>query len=313
MLLQKSYTSPLQEAYLEDNNGVDKELMNEWDLFLYESQVEHLKNVQTRPLTSYLYNMLDYTVLENKGDEHNYSLLKELMIGGGLYLLLTNNLPFHTTINQNLYNYINHEITYPTFYQAFNKFEVPLDYYTRSTIENNAKEYAINESKFQQSYLEHCITYIKNQDITIDSRQYLKQIRKNPMIARSTCISNALKSGSLTGGIRRPRMNMKLTVTDMVQHMKNVAEYEAVTYANARAVILGKNEIYKTKTWVWSHKAHTRHSNMSGNTVPVNDPFYVVNEKTGEACNLMFPRDYARDLSGANTVNCGCSVKYNRS
>ena len=95
--------------------------------------------------------------------------------------------------------------------------------------------------------------------------------------------------------------------------MKNVAEYEAVTYANARAVILGKNEIYKTKTWVWSHKAHTRHSNMSGNTVPVNDPFYVVNEKTGEACNLMFPRDYARDLSGANTVNCGCSVKYNRS
>jgi hypothetical protein len=105
-------------------------------------------------------------------------------------------------------------------------------------------------------------------------------------------------------------MDMNYIVNNIKGYVDKTSEFESVIYANANTLHQVGERAYGEKVWLWSGKKRTRHRGMDGVTVPVNDPFIVTNEMTGETCELMYPRDYARDPSGANTVNCGCDVIY---
>lgn len=299
----KSYIF-LQEAYSEDNN----DLANEWDLFLYESMVEHTFKPDHKPLLIFLLSMMDSHILTEVADDVSQEDVAKL--GKTTESFYVNGLPRNETIQQILYNHYFHDIARPWYNVNYHDPYIPLDFETRAVIENGAKLHALNESVIAYDYFNKCKEYVADQNIRIDGKEYVKEVAKNPVQRRITPISNTIKSGNLQGDNKKPHIDLDLHVKDSFVYLHNLSEFEAKVYANSRSNILGHDEPYSHKTWIWSRKQRTRHSFMEGQTVRINEPFQVVNERTGEMSNLMFPRDYARDGSGANTINCGCDVSY---
>ncbi len=294
----------LQEAYSEGSN----EYANDWDLFLYESMVEHSYKPDHKPLLILLFAMFDAHVLTELGDEVSSKSLSKL--DKNTQYFYRNGLPRNDTIQQTMYNNIYYKMAHPWYKIHFGDPFIPNDYETRSVIDQHSKAHSIEEANYAFRYLMRCMDYVSEQNVTLDSDKYIKEITKNHEKRRSTPISNNIKNGELSGGKQKPLLDLDLHIKDSFTYLHNVSEFEAKVYANSRAFILGHKEPYSHKTWIWSRKQKTRHSFMEGQTVPINEPFQVVNERTGEMSNLMFPRDYARDSSGANTINCGCDVHY---
>ena len=294
----------LQEAYSEDNS----DLANEWDLFLYESMVEHSLKPDYKPLVVLLTSMFDAYALNEIGDDVSEKDLSKL--NKDTQRFYTNGLPRDETFKQMLYNHYYFDIARPHYNVNFHDPYIPRDYDTRAVIDKSSKEHSINEANITYDYFNKCKNYIAEQNVKINSKDYIKDVVKNPQKRRITSISNTIKNGSLTGGKNKPIIDLDLHIKDSFVYLHNVSEFEAKIYANSRHYILGQQEPYSHKTWLWSHNQRTRHSFMEGQTVPINEPFTVINEVTGEMSNLMFPRDYARDGSGSNTINCGCDVHY---
>ena len=295
----------LQEAY--SGNSINQ--VNDYDLFLYESMVEHKFNPDYKPSAFILACMLDALILDELGDVRlDMSEVKK--VSPTLALYYEHGLPSQESFDNRLYNNIYYQISSPLYHSNFSDPYIPNNYNTRSVIENNAKQHAINETGITRKYFNNCVEYVRGQDVVINGRDYLEEIRKNPVRQRTSVIKDTIKGGELKGGNKKPRMDLNLHFKDTFQYLYNVSEFEAKVYANALQHSMGKKEPYSYKTWIWSHKVKTRHKFMHGQTVPINEPFLVTNERTGEMSNLMYPRDYARDVTGANTINCGCEVNY---
>lgn len=69
------------------------------------------------------------------------------------------------------------------------------------------------------------------------------------------------------------------------------------------------NPLYTEKYWIWSQAEDTRHSEMDGETVFIDEMFVVTNEVTGEEDEGRFPRDYD-NMSPSNAYNCLCDIGY---
>lgn len=229
--------------------------------------------------------------------------------------MLKKGLPRYDTIQNNLYNYNYDGITYPLYRRiALNEPFLTNNYELRRFVEQRAKFNAINEAKLQLRSLETQFLYLKElqKNTRINPKKYIRAINRNPFQDRNKLLDKTLISGSLKTNIRRPAMNYYTRTNNTVKHIRNQATYEVKEYSNDIASNYGMEKPYPTKTWLWSGKANTRHRFMEGQTVPFNDLFRVVNERTGEKCELRFPRDYLNDPTGANTVNCRCNIQYNK-
>lgn len=307
MQRQRNYTF-LQEAYSEDKRD---DQANEWDLFLYESMIEHSYRPDSTALILLGLALLDAVILDNIGDSVKDSDKRKLSKTAQLYM--DNGIPRDNTIQQSIYNQMYYHLALPYYKTHYTDKYIPPDYETRNVIEQASKNQALNETFHAMNYLNQCREYVDKQNVQLDSHQYIQEVSKNPYTQRLTPISNSIKNGTLDGGTHKPRLDFNLHIEDTEIYLKNVSKFESKIYANSRHYILGQEIPYSHKTWLWSHKQRTRHSFMEGQTVPINDPFVVTNERTGEVSNLMFPRDYARDGNGANTINCGCDVHYHNS
>ena len=300
----KNYIS-LQEAYSEDNS----DLVNEWDYFLYESMVEHSFKPDYKPLAALLVALFDGYVLNELADDVTEKDLSKL--NKDTQRAYHDGLPRDETLQQLLYNNYYFSIARPHYNSNFiHDPYVPNDYETRAIIDKNSKQHAINEAGLAFDYFDKSRKYVSEQDVKINASDYVKEIKQNPQKRRSAAISSATKSGELSGGNKQPLLDLDLHIKDSFVYLHNVSEFEAKVYANSRYGILGQKEPYSHKTWVWSRHQNTRHSFMDGQTVRINEPFQVLNERNGEMSNLMFPRDYARDGTGSNTINCYCEVEY---
>lgn len=301
------------ETYLDDNTNINT--LKPEDIQKYEDISKIILVTRGSDLKTFLYSLIDYAVIYNLFTTDNYDEFKEDLPYYLTYLFLSGNKPQPQTIQQNLYDYNYNQVTLPFFEQMFNDPYFPDSYYKQKILTNFAKQTAIQESNMQKEYLDLCEKYITQlpQHITINEKQYIQNIKKNPQIARQLAIQQSLKTGKLPiiHG-KKPRMDMNTLINDTTRYIEQLAEYESVKYANESNKALGKQPPYATKTWVWSGKKETRHRGMEGQTVPVNEPFIVTNERNGDTVHLMFPRDYARDYSGSNTVNCACSVIYGK-
>lgn len=282
--------------------------MDSWDLFRYESMIEHNTTPQIQPLVNFENLLLDYLIIKALTNKIDYNNLKHK--NKTLYTFFSKGSPNQSTIQQNLYNYNYNEICKPYYTLAFNDKYIPNDYNTRSVVENSAKLYAMNEAQIQFDYLKKCETFLNQQTATINQNKYLNEVIKHPNKQRTSIILNSLEKGSSLSTKGRPLMDFYRFAEGTSRYIKNTSEFQSVLYANARQKILGRLPPYLYKHWIWSGKVVTRHKFMHGQTVPVNEPFIVTNERNGETCTLMYPRDYANDSTGSNTNNCGCSVTY---
>ena len=198
MLRQKNNIF-LQGLYSEDEvSEKDKlRLVDSWDLFRYESMVEHNTTPQTQPLVNYENLLLDFLVIKALSNKIDYNNIKRK--NRTLYNFFTKGSPNQSTIQQSLYNYNYNEICKPCFTLAFNDKYIPNDYNTRSVVENNAKLYAMNEAQIHFDYLKKCENYLNQQSATINQKKYLNEVIRNPNKQRTSIILNCLdKNSSLT-------------------------------------------------------------------------------------------------------------------
>ena len=263
-------------------------------------------------LIDFLYSMIDFQILYYLGDKLDMEVIKNTVP----YRLTTNFLkvgvPSDDTILQKLYNYVYYEIVYPLFIKHYYADpNIPNNYNTRSVVTQSSKTYSVNESKIFFNLLKNSLNYVTSISnyVKIDSNKYLKTIKENPTISRYQAIKKTMNNESLPKNKKVPTMNFQQYVDNSISYVDTAGEFESVIYANAISG-MWKPKPYQVKSWIWSGKKKTRHRGMDGVTVDVNDPFIVVNEMTGETAQLMFPRDYARDITGANTSNCGCDVLF---
>lgn len=262
----------------------------------------------------FLYGLLDYQVLDSLGYELPLELLYDVLPYSITNELLRTGIPTEQTLQQKLYEYIYYEITYPYFVRNFNDPHYPMDYNTRRAIEQGARDYARNETQLFYNYLTDALGFIEDTGANADvnTSKYVETVNNNPTIPRLTAIRDNVTDGQLPtqNNGRRPRMDMVELVDDAKAYIDKASENESIQYANLLSIYHLGQPAYYGKEWIWSGKKKTRHRGMDGIQVLVDEPFPVVNERTGEACDLMFPRDYARDPTGANTSNCGCDVMY---
>lgn len=263
-------------------------------------------------LVDFLYSLMDFQILYLLGDDINLEYVREKVPYYLTVNFLKYGVPADDTILQKLYNYVYYEIVYPLFLKNYYADpHIPNDYTTRSVVTQSSKIYSDSERNIFFNLLKNGFDYITSISsyTKIDSLMYLSLINENPTISRYQAIKQTMLNESLPYFNKVPNMNFKEYVTNSINYIDTASEFESIVYANA---INGtwKPRPYSRKTWIWSGKKKTRHRGMDGVTVNVNDPFIVTNEMTGETAQLMFPRDYARDTTGANTVNCGCDILY---
>ena len=100
---------------------------------------------------------------------------------------------------------------------------------------------------------------------------------------------------------------------DLERYKTHRLDYETARMENRQAEREGYDRVNVTKTWIWSQLERTRHSEMDGETVDLNEPFEVVNEVNGDVDYLMFPSDVSRDHNNcSNICNCQCTYEINQ-
>lgn len=280
--------------------------VNDFDLFLYESMVEHQFKPDFNSTAFVTLAMLDALVLSELAETD----FDKKSLNDTTRFYYDKGLPSTEHLKTRLYNNIYYNISSPLYHSNFIDPYIPNSYEVRSIVESSAKAHAINEAELAFNYMNTCFDYVKQQDVVIDAKSYITGVKNSPSKQRLSILNNSVKTGELTGGKHKPKLDLNVHFKDSFRYLHQASRFEAKVYANALAHGLGKDLPYSHKTWHWSHKVKTRHKFMEGQTVPINEPFVVTNERTGEMSFLMFPRDYARDISGANTSNCGCDVSY---
>ena len=97
---------------------------------------------------------------------------------------------------------------------------------------------------------------------------------------------------------------LEQSLKNQQRSIENRADY----HYNSNLLDGNGDKVYTHKTWVWSGAENTRHSGMDNVTIPIDEPFVVVNEVSGDIDYLMYPCD--DNGSPSNTYNCLCDIVY---
>lgn len=150
------------------------------------------------------------------------------------------------------------------------------------------------------------------QQASVDITKYNAQANKlSGTVSRQTILERSLTDGKMYNGRELSYKQLNNLSKDLEQFKQTQIEDQLWNDANQEALRNGLDPIKTHKTWIWSNLEKTRHAGMDGETVPIDELFLVVNDVTGEADSLRFPRDIENDSNGcSNICNCGCDVEY---
>jgi len=139
----------------------------------------------------------------------------------------------------------------------------------------------------------------------VDIKTYQNIINRMPSVNRFNALKLSVDKGyNLETGERFKDIDK--TIEGLQKYSEKRSEFDKVQAINE------ENTLYITKTWLWSQLEITRHEDMDGETVPVDEPFEVVNSQNGDTDYLMFPRDIENDSNNcSNICSCECGISYN--
>lgn len=238
-------------------------------------------------IQSYNNNLIDKLVI---GDYDDLSIFDETII---LAILLKINKPqtwndYQKVINSNL-------TSDSQTYKVLSKY--------------NANK--INEvvSKAETERVIKNITFVNNalKNANFDIDKYKQFIQKTPpSTSRYEILKRTLIEGEIPTSRQLAYRQLDNLSKALEKYKSNAIDYQKALDENTEAIDKGRGLIHTHKVWIWSRLPNTRHSSNSGQTVPINSPFAVVNDKYKFVDHLMFPCDIPNDKSGTNTPNCGC-------
>lgn len=177
---------------------------------------------------------------------------------------------------------------------------------------NNIVEAEIERINRNLDYVEQVM-----RNYNISTKEYTKLVKDKPYVNRQKILTTlARRSNELlvSEGLNIPSnvfsyRDLETTATSLLRQSQMTAGYEEANSINEEAVNNGKSPVYTHKKWVWTGAgATTRHESNNMQTVPVDEPFIVVNDKTLEIDEMMYPCDPAG--SPGNSYICYCEVDY---
>ncbi|MGL6298663.1 MAG: hypothetical protein ACRC1M_05780 [Methanobacteriaceae archaeon] len=145
--------------------------------------------------------------------------------------------------------------------------------------------------------------------VDIDQFNKLANTRLGPDV--NEAFKASVKSGWSMDSTQLSYKQIENLNSQLVHYGNQLATLEDAQAMNAIAEEQGLDLIYPTKTWQWSELKNTRHMQMDGQTVGINDEFTVTNGKTGDVDMLQFPGDINNGSPG-NTYNCKCNLRCNK-
>ncbi len=147
----------------------------------------------------------------------------------------------------------------------------------------------------------------------INISQYNQMAKSFPKVNRMNILEKAADKGISTRGREYNYREIENLSRSLERYKTHASDYEEAIAANKEAEEQGYPPVYPTKTWIWSQLDNTRHSEMDGVTVDIEEPFPVVNEQNGDTDDLLFPGDVENDSNNcSNICNCDCTVTFNQ-
>jgi len=145
----------------------------------------------------------------------------------------------------------------------------------------------------------------------IDRVKYDILKQDNPAnFSRMDLLNQAAENGINTDLLNQSMnyRNLDNMAENLARQSQMVTDYEEALLLNANAEANGLDPPITSKRWIWSELDNTRHSNMDGDTVPLENTFEVLNEETGHVDNMLYPCD--PEGSDGNVINCQCDAEY---
>lgn len=150
-----------------------------------------------------------------------------------------------------------------------------------------------------------------------DYEQVLNEQRNRSLASRQEVLKEvAVKKNEIlvSEGLNIPSnvftyRNLDLTAESLQRQSQMQSKHEEIKAINNKAVEDGKNEVYTHKVWIWTGEGETtRHESNNMQKRLIDEPFIIVNDKTLEIDELMYPSD--PNGSPSNTYICYCDIDY---
>lgn len=174
-----------------------------------------------------------------------------------------------------------------------------------SSVEYQQQVYSLAEQKADQYISDvHSIfgnAYERVSDVKVEPTAYQELRDKNASILEVLNVKDAEHGKPYT---EISPLIIRNSFNDRVALTQSLADYTYFT----NVLDLNGNPLYNYKYWIWSQAEDTRHSEMDGELVEIDEYFTVINEVTGEEDLGLYPRDSG--MSPSNAYNCLCDIGY---
>lgn len=167
--------------------------------------------------------------------------------------------------------------------------------------------------------LDYVEEVMKKYEIPSDEYKKLVKQQSQKSLANRQKILNelAIKKNELlvSEGINIPSnvfsyRDLETTAQSLVRQSQMTSEHERILAINKKAVEDGKDEIYTHKVWIHTGAGETtRHMSNHMQKVLIDEPFIVVNDKTLDIDEMMYPCDPAGSPSNAYICYCECAYE----
>lgn len=151
---------------------------------------------------------------------------------------------------------------------------------------------------------------------TKEYEKLVKQQAENSLANRRKILEDVtIKANDLlvSEGLNIPSVysyrDLEISAQSLLRESQMTAGYEEAKAINDNYIDNGKDAIYKSKVWIHTHGGETtRHMSNHMQRVKFDEPFIVVNDKTLDIDEMMYPCDPAG--SPSNSYICYCEVEY---
>ena len=186
-------------------------------------------------------------------------------------------------------------------------------------VQNRAND---QTKKISQAQYEQIQKNIKAVEQVIDKygiklEKYRELNEKYPKtISRKGIITESIENKNYITSLGKnivPHFDGYRELSPLTEHLhrqaQNQANEELARAENEEAIANGQDPPNDEKKWIWTGAGvTTRHQSNDGQIVPIDDPFIIVNDATGEVDEMMYPLDPA--VYSSNTFICYCEVEY---
>ena len=186
-------------------------------------------------------------------------------------------------------------------------------------VQNRANDQA---KKISQAQYEQIQKNIKAVEQVIDKygiklEKYRELNEKYPKtISRKGIITESIENKNYITSLGKnivPHFDGYKELSPLTEHLhrqaQNQASEELARAENEEAIANGQDPPNDEKKWIWTGAGvTTRHQSNDGQIVPIDEPFIIVNDVTGEVDEMMYPLDPT--VYSSNTFICYCEVEY---